>query len=197
MNWFRAKKTPKPKVVSRPAQHPDELPALLSLAVKATSYLEIGCRFGGTFNAMVRMMPVSSRAVAVDLPGGNWGADSEAELRRVVSNLREDGYDVHLFLGDSKSPQIIEAVGALGPFDVALIDGDHLYGGVKADWLNYGPMTGTAIFHDIAGEGLVKSPGLPMEVPQLWREIKASGLETREVVGRGSISGLGFVTPKP
>lgn len=179
-------------VPKHPPQHPDELPALIALGAHSSSYLEVGTRHGLTFNMVVRAMPVGSRAVAVDLPGANWGLDSEEELRRVVKNLREDGYDVHLFLGDSKDPAIVADVRKLGPFDFALIDGDHLYDGVKADWNNYGPIIKTAVFHDIVGDGVSTDGGLPVEVPKLWREIKASGVKTREVVGRGSNSGLGF-----
>lgn len=187
-------KRPKKNRLYDPAQHHQELPALLDLAKRSRSYLEIGARHGGTFNAMMRKMPKGSRGVVVDLPGGNWGEESEPFLRHVVEALRAEGYDIHLFLGDSKEPDIVEAVRALGPFDAALIDGDHLYEGVKADWINYGPMARTVIFHDIIGVGVIQTrQQIPVEVPRLWTEIKSSGVRTREVVGRKSTMGLGFV----
>lgn len=194
--WLGLKKHQSPDVNRMPAQHPDELPSLMSAASRASSYLEIGTRFGGTFNAMVRMMPPGSTAVAVDLPNANWGLDSEQELRRVTDVLREDGYNVHLFLGNSQNEEIIGSVRELGPFDVALIDGDHLYDGVKMDWQNYGPMSHTVIFHDVAGESARKKK-LQVEVPRLWREIKSEGYDTCEVIGRNSNMGLGLVYRSP
>lgn len=179
---------------SDPAQHPGELPALLRLAEGAKSYLEVGTRNGGTFNVVMRSMPKGSRGVAIDLPGGLWGVDSLPDLESVTVALRADGYDIHVLLGDSTAPEIIEQARRLGPFDLALIDGDHRYDGVKADWLNYGPMCETVVFHDIAGDRQKAQDALlHVDVPRLWREIKSTEVHTREVIGRRSKMGLGIV----
>jgi hypothetical protein len=163
-----------------PAQAESEFAQLLGLFRRENvrRYLEIGTRYGGSFNAVMRSLPPGAFGVAVDLPGVAWGrSSSEIILRRVVSDLRKDGYNVELLIGSSREPAIIEAVAKHAPFDAVFIDGDHSYEGVRADWLNYGPLARIAAFHDITGDGATatdRTP-IPIEVPLLWREICASG----------------------
>lgn len=181
-----------------PAQDMSELSSFLRLLVEnnVRSYLEIGSKYGGTFNMVMRLLPPGSRGVAVDLPGANWGkSDSATFLSTVVGDLRP-AYDVHMIFGNSQSETVKNEVAALGPFDAALIDGDHLYAGAKADWLFYGPMAKLVAFHDVVGEGgRVRKDGLVVEVPKLWREIKETGRPCREFVGRDSVMGIGVVLP--
>lgn len=149
-------------------------------AEKVQSYLEIGVRHGGSFNAVMRSLPAGSRGVAVDLPGVSWGRDdSEATLRRVVADLCNDGYRAELFLGNSQDPLIIAAVAEHAPFDAVFIDGDHSYEGALADWNNYGKLARIVALHDIAGDNVVtKHTPIPVEVPRLWRDIR------QEIVGK-------------
>jgi predicted O-methyltransferase YrrM len=181
----------------RASQDADELQRLIDLFVVSgvRSYLEIGARHGDTFYQVVRCLPGGARAVAVDLPGGAWGTStSAAPLELAVGKLRTYGYDAQMILGDSTSQEIIDQVRGFGPFDAVLIDGDHRYEGVAADWRNYGELGRMVAFHDIAGEGqLQKTSRLPVEVPRLWRELKAQGLRVEEIVSSGSTMGIGVI----
>lgn len=126
----------------------------IARANNVTSYLEVGARNGVSVRRIAQFMPKGSRIVIVDLPDGPWGTgESESSLKFVVRELTEFGYDVHLFLGDSKAPGIVAEVQRLGPYDLAYIDGDHTYKGVSADWQNYGPMADIVAFDDILATG--------------------------------------------
>lgn len=178
------------------SQHPDELAEFIALLLRegVRSYLEIGARHGDTFHQVALNLDTPSTMVAVDLPGGNWGVtSSRSHLDRAAGSARDMGHAVSTVLGDSRSEGIVSIVRAAGPFDAVLIDGDHLYEGVKADWLNYGPMARMVAFHDIAGEGVLqKSSKLPVEVPRLWNEIKGDFRHV-EIVAPGSAMGIGVL----
>jgi hypothetical protein len=157
-----------------------------------TSYLEIGARHGDTFYSVVTAMPKGSRAVCVDLPDGLWGSSKSLKnLETACNDLSAQGYKIDLILGDSTKQSIIDNVKRLGPFDAALIDGDHRYQGVKSDWLNYGAMCSLVAFHDIVGHGQRHSAGVYVEVPKLWAEIKQP--TSFEFVEAGSKMGIGVI----
>lgn len=180
----------------RPSQNEFELRSFidLMLARQVTRYLEIGARHGDTFFEVMTSLPKGSKGVAVDLPGGMWGTDkSRASLEDACSDLRRRGYDVRCIFGDSRSAGIRQIVMVEGPYDAALIDGDHRYAGVKADWENYARFASLVAFHDIVGEGQAeKVHGNLVEVPRLWAELKAEH-ETVEFVDAGSKMGIGCV----
>lgn len=168
-----------------------ELDGMIAAFSGARSYLEVGARYGDTFWDVVRSMPKGSRAVCVDMPGDVWGKqDAESNLTAACDELGALGYDVCLIIGDSRDPAIVERVRWLGPYDACLIDGDHRYEGVKADWLAYGPMCKQVAFHDIVGQGQRNSPGVYVEVPRLWAEIKKPG--DIEIIAHGSKMGIGI-----
>lgn len=157
--------------------HESELRLMQGLAAVegVRSYLEVGARNGISFEAMARALPPGSRLVAVDLPGGAWGSEnSAAALDRVADMLRRSGYDVHLIFGDSTDPEIVEQARALGPYDMAFIDGDHRYDGVRSDWRHYGPIAGLVVFDDIWSGSVDKGTGeaVHCEVGRLWSEIR-------------------------
>ena len=188
----------------RPAsQHPDELPALIALFKErgVRSYLEIGARHGDTFYEVMRSLPPASVGIAVDLPGGLWGVSSSREaLDGAISDLRARDYRVGAVYGDSTSTVVKEAVldtaswyGLHGQFDAILIDGNHRYEGVSADWAIWGEMAPLVAFHDIAGDGVVqKTSRDPVEVPRLWRELKERHRAV-EFVGLNSKMGIGVI----
>lgn len=174
-----------------------ELRSLIALMQQrgVRSYLEIGARHGDTFYEVMTSLPVGSFGLAMDLPGGLWGTSkSLASLKEAKQELEAMGYRVVLSLGDSKLEDSIDTAMAFSPYDAVLIDGDHLYEGVKADWLNYGSLGEMVAFHDIVGAGQAeKVHGNPVEVPRLWQEIKDSGVEVVEFIAPGSKMGIGVV----
>ena len=178
----------------RVPHHPVELAYLLKLASRSQSILEIGSRYGDVLRLMSRQMK-SGRVVAVDLPNiFPWGEDSEADLKANVEEMRKEGFDVHLFLADSTAPETVADVHDLGPFDLVFIDGDHRYEGVRLDWLNYGPLGRTVVFHDI----VKPKPNERQElgVWKLWQEITAADpvpYKFLPIVGENSKMGLGVV----
>lgn len=180
----------------KPSQVPEELAGLVALfrSRGVRSYLEIGARHGDTFHAVMTSLPPGSVGLAVDLPGGAWGQPSSAQhLDRVVTDLCSRGYRAARLFGNSRSTEVFLKVQKFGPFDAGLIDGDHRYAGVKADWESYGPLCAITAFHDIAGEGVTSRKGdMPVEVPRLWSEIKAIR-ETVEFIAAGSQMGIGVV----
>lgn len=158
-----------------------------------SSYLEIGVARGDTFHEVVSRLPHQSRAVAVDYPEKKWGlTNSRVYLTEVVTDLIERGYSVKSFYGDSRDPEIIEAVIENGPYDCVFIDGDHSYNGVKSDWENYGRFARIAVFHDIADSMRPNRKGELIEVPIFWEEIKKQ-YKHLEFIESGSNMGIGVV----
>jgi predicted O-methyltransferase YrrM len=152
-----------------------EIEALARLfsAEGVRSYLEIGSKFGGSFQKLTCALEKGARAVAVDLPNGNksW-AKSSAALTRTLVELSESGYDTGVIWGDSQSPETVEHVRSLAPFDAVFIDADHRLPGVTKDWTNYGPMGRIVAFHDIAWRRAPEWVGTRIDVPEFWNEIK-------------------------
>lgn len=181
------------------SQNPAEIGPFIELlqAEGVRRYLEIGARHGDTFFDVMSSLPAGSMGLAVDLPGGNWGTrKSRSYLEEACSVLRTRGYDVRCLFGDSQNKGTANLIRAYGQFDAALIDGDHLYEGVKKDWELYRKQARLIAFHDIAGIGqLQKKSHLPVEVPRLWNEIKGDYRHV-EFIGDGSKMGIGVLWQK-
>lgn len=180
----------------RASQNAHELGSFVTLLRNSMvkSYLEIGAREGDTFHYIMTSLPPGSRGVAMDLPGGKWGkATTRPKLERAVADLVRRGYRASCYFGNSTSEASRSTLRLRGPYDALLIDGDHTYEGVSKDWEIYGSWARIVAFHDIVGEGQVeKKIGAPVEVPQLWNEIK-QGRDYFEYVDDGSKMGIGVI----
>ena len=165
------------------------------LRLGTSSYLEIGTRYGGTFETVMMSLPLSTRGVAIDFPGGGFG-DSESApiLLSTLARLRAHGRCVDCILGPSASPEVVARAAQAGPYDVVFIDADHAYDAVKRDFELYAPMARRAvILHDIAApDGHTSKRGLPVEVPRFWREIREQ-YEHEEIVAPGVEDELGVM----
>lgn len=144
-----------------PFQWPNQLgPYLATLsAYPISSYLEIGVYRGGTFIATVeylaRFHPVR-RAIAVDLTEG-------LPVRRYIRKHRRGAEYVRTTSG---TPAFRDKVKAWAP-DLVLIDADHTYDAVRADFGCVDGIAPMVAFHDITDSA---SPG----VARLWGELKES-----------------------
>jgi hypothetical protein len=181
----------------RASQRADELIPMIELFRDrgVRRYLEIGARHGDTFHHVMKSLPKQSYGAAVDLGGGAWGTPASVpHLRRAAEDLVRKGYRIDVVLGDSTSRKVQNQIYGLGPFDAVLIDGDHRYAGVLADWEAYRDIAPIVAFHDIAGDGETTKDGLglPVEVPRLWNEIKGE-FEHVEFIGAASTMGIGVL----
>lgn len=180
------------------AQDEAEITAFCNLLTKerVTSYLEIGSKFGGSLWRAANALPIGSRIVSVDMPGGTkaW-KESEASLKACIAALNAKGYRATVIWGNSTDPKVIEQVRALGPYEAALIDGDHRLPGVTADFANYGPMCGIVAFHDLAWRRAPEWVGTRIDVPQFWASIKGDYERTEEIIlcPTGKNNGIGVL----
>lgn len=166
-------------------QDPQELERFVAFLRerRVSSYLEVGVRFGGTFEAVVMGVPTIVRAVAID-------PYPTSELYRVLDRLRRSrpATDIQFIRGHASDLAVAEAAGR---FDAIFIDGDHRYQSVRDDWETYHRRGLMVAFHDIAKQdGWKDRDGVPIEVPRLWQEIKNE--RSIEIVAPGSFMGIGI-----
>lgn len=185
--------------LTKPQQHLAEIAAFVAYLKeqKIKSFLEIGSKFGGALWLITRIMPKASRVVAVDLPNSHWGrSESQASLEACFAHLKREGFDAHLFLGDSTSSEIVSKVDKLAPFDAAFIDANHTEPFVRKDFASYGRMTKILCFHDIGWNNPTPPGRMAIEVPKVWAELKttyADAATFKEILIDKNHNGIGIM----
>lgn len=176
-------------------QDPAELAEFLDLVVaeRVRRYLEVGCRNGDTFYAVMRAIGPGGFGLAIDRPEN---ADARASLEGAVDELCDGGIDARVLFGSSHDPAIVAAAARLAPFDLVLIDADHRYDALVQDWENYGTLARMIALHDVAAPDGHLSDGHRNDVGRFWRERKA-GFRHREIVAPGSAMGFGIAFRTP
>jgi hypothetical protein len=148
--------------------------------------------------SVAHAMPEKGRVVAVDLPFGAWGrSDSEEPLRQCVNELKTEGYDAHLFIGDSTATHIIDAVTKFAPYDCLFIDANHTEKYVRADFEHYHRLAKHCCFHDIGWNNPTAPGKLPIEVPKVWAELKRDFRDQatfREIKRDHGHNGIGIIS---
>lgn len=138
-------------------QYPNQFSKYLNLLrqQKIKSYIEIGCRWGGTFvltNEYLKMFNDMSKSVAVDI------IDSPVLNYCLLNN------ETQFIKINSQSPEFKNYMDN-NYFDLIFIDGDHSYNGVRSDYEISKNRGRILVFHDIVND---VCPG----VVQFWNELK-------------------------
>ena len=144
-------------------QYPNQFSKYLCLLneQKISSYIEIGCRWGGTFvltNEYLKMFNNINKSVAVDI------IDSPV-LNYCMSNNETQ------FIKINSQSQEFKNYMNNNFFDLIFIDGDHSYNGVKNDYEISKNSGKIFVFHDIIND---VCPG----VVQFWKELKNNKNDT-------------------
>ena len=146
--------------------------------------LEVGSLFGGTLWWWSHL-PQITELVSVDMPT-EWEPlrDGVREAREQWAGWFGGRCEFTMVDGDSQAPETIARVE--GPFDFAFIDGDHSYGGVRADWLNYSPLVrsgGLVAFHDTWPNFDRHEPGVVRWVDELRHHLPSIEWTSPDGVG--------------
>jgi cephalosporin hydroxylase len=144
-------------------QYPNQFSKYLCLLNQQniSSYIEIGCRWGGTFvltNEYLKMFNTINKSVAVDI------IDSPV-VNYCISNNESQFIKIN-----SQSEEFINYINN-NYFDLIFIDGDHSYHGVKNDYEISKNSGKIFVFHDIVSD---VCPG----VAQFWNELKNNEKDT-------------------
>jgi cephalosporin hydroxylase len=122
------------------------------------SYMEIGCRWGGTFVLSCEYLSKFNKiekAIAIDL--------IESPVKEYCDSISNYSFKQI----NSQTSEFNNYIKENGYFDIIFIDGDHSYQGVKNDYLAVKDAGRIFVFHDI-DSAIV--PG----VGQFWRELKTA-----------------------
>lgn len=158
----------------RPIQHEPEIVAALD-QVRAHApgvVLEIGTHWGGSLFLWTRVARPNALIISADLPGGDFGGGYSEIRTPLYQSFARPEQTLHLLRVDSHLASTKEEVvrrldGRL--VDLAFIDGDHTYEGVKQDWEMYSGLVrpgGLVMFHDIS------SNYDRTQVARFWDELK-------------------------
>jgi cephalosporin hydroxylase len=147
------------KIWQYPNQFSKYLLLLKTLNVK--SYIEIGCRWGGTFILTREYLSRFNKLdafTAVDIIGSPVKEYCDTHAGAEFIQLNSQSPEFGNFIKDKF-------------YDVAFIDGDHSYTGVMRDYELCNKNANVIVFHDIVSDAC---PG----VVQFWNDIKETEEDT-------------------
>jgi hypothetical protein len=140
-------------------QYPNQFSKYLCLLQQypITSYIEIGCRWGGTFvltTEYLKRFNTVTKSVAVDIIESPVLEYCKRQPETQFLKMNSQHSDFKNYIQHDK-------------FDLIFIDGDHSYNGVKSDYELSKDSGNIYVFHDIVNAAC---PG----VVQFWNELKTN-----------------------
>jgi len=177
-----------------PLQVKEELINFLKLFVKQHPKVifECGTASGGNLFLLTRFSDKDSIIISVDLPGGKFGGGYPSWKIPLYKSFTSHNQKIILIRNDSHKISTLERLKDVlnnRKIDVAYIDGDHTYSGVKRDFELYRSLIkpgGLMIFHDI-----IPHPNKNVEVPKFWQEIRKE-YEFKEFIKDRNQKGAGI-----
>lgn len=172
---FQVFKKPIFKVGILPLQFKGELIRYLKLInhFNPKIIFECGTAHGGNLFLMARFSNKNTILISVDLPGGISGEGYPSWKIPFYKSFAAYNQKIFLIRADShklSTYKKVEKILKNEKIDVAFIDADHTYNGVKRDFELYRNLInskGIMIFHDI-----VPSKNKNVGVPKFWKEIQ-------------------------
>lgn len=175
-----------------------ELSALLVAVkrLKPKTVVEIGTARGGTLYALCQVAAPDALIVSIDLPGGAFGGGYSEKDKQTFLTYAKDKQVMRFMRMDSHQKSTKDKLVSLlenRKIDFLFIDGDHTFGGVTRDWLDYSPLVregGLVAFHDI-----LLHPKVPeCQVYRLWKELERQ-YETLEFIDKRDLGwgGIGLI----
>lgn len=140
-------------------QYPNQLSKFANYisSINVDSYLEIGCRYGGTFIFNSEILSKNNPDIAL------YACDiiPQSDILTEYSQIRSFEYITQYSSFPSFRNRFIK-----NPPEFVFIDGDHSYAGVKNDFeiFENSEKTKYIVFHDITSDAC---PG----VSQIWKEV--------------------------
>ena len=177
-----------------PLQVKEELIDFLKLFIKQHSKVifECGTASGGNLFLLTRFSDKDSIIISVDLPGGKFGGGYPSWKIPLYKSFTAFNQKIILIRDDSHKISTVEKVKKVlnnRKIDIAYIDGDHTYSGVKRDFELYRSLItpgGFMVFHDI-----VPHKNKNVGVPKFWQEIHKE-YEFKEIVKNWDQNGSGI-----
>jgi cephalosporin hydroxylase len=163
-------------------QHDSELAWMVDLyrEQQPRRVLELGVWHGGTLYHWLREARQDTPVLVV-------AVDSQITAPDLFRSWAPSNVRLELVEGRSCDPLTIRVVSSFSArFDWLFVDADHHYDCVNADWLAYGPMAETVVFHDVASD-----VNEDQEVPLFWADLKRAGWRTDEFSDRDA-AGAGW-----
>jgi len=177
-----------------PLQVKEELTHFLKILIKQHPKIifECGTASGGNLFLLTRFSNRDSTIISVDLPGGKFGGGYPSWKIPFYKSFATYNQKIILIRDDSHKISTLESLKEIlnnRKIDVAYIDGDHTYSGVKKDYEMYRSLIkpgGLIVFHDI-----VPHKNRNVGVPKFWQEIHKE-YDFKEIVQDWDQNGSGI-----